>query len=201
MVLQVATLESEVHTLMNDRAQLTSETTLANVLLESKRSELSAIRLQIDQSAQEYVTLMQSVQQLETDFHLANLELEAKRQEIKAAMVEEAFHADLPADIQREDEIENEAESEVEIVMDEASLPLVIKAQQPPLPPVAMEENVWNSLNELKQLGQSVRVDEVHLESASPVDGQVVVPRNSSILQPSLKPRADAWASIFSNEN
>ena len=201
MVLQIATMESEVRAIMNDRAQLTGETTLANVLLESKRSELSAIRLQIDQSVQESVTWMQSVQQLEVDFQLASLELEAKRQEIKAVMVEAVFQPDLPTDTQREDEIENEVESKVEMEMEEASLALVSEVQPPSLPPVAMEEDVWNSLNELTQLGQSVRVDDVHLESVSQVDGQVIVPRNSSTLQPSSKPRADAWASIFSNDN
>ena len=187
MELMIARIETEIRTLMNDRAQLTSETTLANVLLESKRLELSSIRLQIAKSEQESVAWMQSVHQLEMDFQLASLELEAKRLEIKAAMVEEVSKPDIQAEIP------------VEIAIEEAPSDLVIETQQTQVPTLAVEEDVWNSLHELAQLGQSVRVDEVQVESESQVEGPVSIRRNSSALQPSSKARPDAWASIFSD--
>ena len=183
MELIVATIEADIRKHMTDRAQLTSETTLANVLLESKKLELSTIQLQIAKSEQESVVWMQSVHQLEVDFQLALLELEAKRLALKAAMAEEVSKPDLQAETQTETEVE----SQVEVAIKEPSLDPVIAPQQTQIPTLAVEEDVWNSLNELTQFGQSVRVDE-----------PVFVPKNSSTLQPSSKTRPDAWASIFS---
>lgn len=209
MELMIATIEAEIHKLTNDREQLTSETTTANALLELKSLELSAIRLQITKSEQESVAWMHSLRQLEMDSQLASLELEAKRLEIKAAMVEHVCKPDLQAEIQPETQLESPAdipverqvENTIEIAIVETSLDRVIEEQQTQAPTLAEEEeDVWNSLNELTRLGQSIRVDEVQVELESRAEGPVSVPRTSSSLPPSSKARPDAWASIFSDD-
>lgn len=161
MDLSLASIENQIKSRMKDHAQLMHETELASAQLGFKKSELSELRSQIAMYEKDSIAWMQSVQRLEIEYQLANLELNAKRIESSAFILQE-ISATIP-------QSELQIESPVEIAAEATAMNVALGPQQNELPANVVEEDVWKSLNELTQLGQS------------------------------SESRADAWASIFSD--
>ena len=194
---KLTSVETQIQSRMKDQAQLTHETKLANVELESKKSELTDLRSQIAKYEKDSIAWMESVRRIEIDYQLVNLELEAKRIESSAVILEA-----IPEPVQQSEfQVESQVESQVAIAAEANSMEEELGTKQNEMSTNVAEEDVWNSLNELTQLGKSVRVESVTVETEPKSDGLASISGSLNTLQPRSKPRADAWASIFSDNS
>ena len=191
MKTQIESIEAQIETLLQNRLNLTNETEAIQFQLASDNAQLLAIRTQVSSSEAESSTLRETILSLQEEVMRVTDQLTARKQEWESTQqIEEV------ATVGAETE---ETRQELETVSIEQSN--TEDPQEQVVQEIAIEEDVWSTLNELKELEESVRVDQRDSNSERQWNPRPADSRATARIPTPAMPRSDAWSDIFATNN
>ena len=191
MKTQIESIEAQIETLLQNRLNLTNETEAIQFQLASDNAQLLAIRTQVSSSEAESSTLRETILSLQEEVMRVTDQLTARKQEWESTQqIEEV------ATVVAETE---ETRQELETVSIEQSN--TEDPQEQVVQEIAIEEDVWSTLNELKELEESVRLDQRDSNSERQWNPRPADSRATARIPTPAMPRSDAWSDIFATNN
>jgi chromosome segregation ATPase len=191
MKTQIESIEAQIETLLQNRLNLTNETEAIQFQLASDNAQLLAIRTQVSSSEAESSTLRETILSLQEEVMRVTDQLTARKQEWESTQqIEEV------ATVGAETE---ETRQELETVSIEQSN--TEDPQEQVVQEIAIEEDVWSTLNELKELEESVRLDQRDSNSERQWNPRPADSRATARIPTPAMPRSDAWSDIFATNN
>jgi chromosome segregation ATPase len=191
MKIQIESIEAQIEALLQNRLNLANETEAIQFQLASDNAQLLAIRTQVSNSEAESSTLRETILSLQEEVLRVTGQLMARKQEWESTQqIEEV------ATVVAETE---ETCQELETVSKEQS-----NTEDPPVQVVqeiAIEEDVWSTLNELKELEESIRLDQRDSNSERQWNPRPRESRGTARIPTPTMPRSDAWSDIFAANN